>query len=59
MKVADGGIRRRPHGEQPALRAQAYFASEAQASQFIAAQVAQNPELHDTLHVVPQYEAAA
>ena len=35
-----------------------YFASEAQAHQYVAAQVAQNPELHDTLHVVPQYEAA-
>jgi hypothetical protein len=38
--------------------AQAYFTSETQAHQYMAAQVAQNPALYDSLQVVPQHEAA-
>jgi len=34
-----------------------YFASEAMANQFLQSQVAANPELHDALHVIPQYES--
>ena len=34
-----------------------YFASEAMANQFLQSQVAANPDLHDALHVIPQYEA--
>ena len=53
-------VHRRAHGEQSALqRAVVIFASEAQAQQYIATQVARTPELHDSLHVMPQYEAAA
>lgn len=37
---------------------QSFFTSETQAHQYIAAQVTQNPDLHDSLQVVPQYEAA-
>ena len=34
-----------------------YFASEAMANQFLQSQVVANPDLHDALHVIPQYEA--
>jgi hypothetical protein len=36
----------------------AYFSSEALANQFIAEQVAIQPELYETMHVVPRYEAS-
>lgn len=34
------------------------FVSEAMARDFVQQQVAQNPDLHDTLHVIPQHEVA-
>ena len=34
-----------------------YFASEAMANQFLQSQLVANPDLHDALHVIPQYEA--
>ena len=37
--------------------ASSYFASEAMANQFLQSQVVANPDLHDALHVIPQYEA--
>jgi hypothetical protein len=58
MRVADSGFAVVHTENNQVFSAQSYFASEAQASQYIATQVAQNPELHDALHVVPQYEAA-
>ncbi len=33
-----------------------YFANETLANQFIQSRVAENPELHEALHVIPQYE---
>lgn len=58
-KVADSGFAVVHTENNQPFGAQSFFASETQASQYIAAQTAQNPELHDTLQVVPQYEAAA
>ncbi|MEJ1961104.1 MAG: DUF6603 domain-containing protein [Gammaproteobacteria bacterium] len=39
--------------------AQSKFESEALASQYMKEQVAAHPELHESLHVIPQYDAAA
>ncbi len=58
VTMADSGFTVVHTQDNQPFSAQSYFASEAQANQFISAQVAQNPELHETLHVVPQYEAA-
>lgn len=59
VKVREGGFtvalieNNRPYSAHAA-----YFASEALANQFIAEQAAVQPELYDSLHVVPQYEAS-
>jgi hypothetical protein len=58
MKVTDGGFAVVHAENNQPFGSHAYFTSEAQANQFIAAQVAASPELHESLHVVPQYEAA-
>jgi hypothetical protein len=60
VKVVDGGFTV-AHAESnaPFSAASAYFTNEAQAHQFLAEQVAARPELYDTLHVIPSYEAAA
>jgi hypothetical protein len=59
-KVAmnEGGFAVVHQENNQAFSSQAYFSSETQAHQYIAAQVAHNPGLHDALQVVPQYEAA-
>jgi hypothetical protein len=60
VKMQDSGFVVAQTADNKAYSAAAsYFASEAQANQFIREQVAARPELHDTLHVIPQYEAAA
>lgn len=58
VAINDGGFAVvRMENNQP-FSSQSYFTSETQAHQYIAAQVTQNPGLHDSLQVVPQYEAA-
>ena len=59
MKMADSGFAVVHTENNQPFSSQSFFASETQANQYIAAQVAQDPGLHDALHVVPQYEAAA
>jgi hypothetical protein len=58
VAVKDGAFAVVHSENNQAFSAQSYFASETLAQQFIAAQVAHDPGLHDTLQVVPQYEAA-
>lgn len=58
VKLTDSGFAVVHTQDNQPFSSQSYFTSEAQANQFISAQIAQNPELHETLHVVPQYEAA-
>ena len=59
MKLREGGFSVVNQQDNRAFStASTYFASEALAAQFIDSQVAANPALHDTLHVVPQHEAA-
>lgn len=59
-KVAmnDGGFAVVHMENNQPFSSQSYFTSETQAHQYIAAQVTQNPGLHDSLQVVPRYEAA-
>ena len=60
VKVADGGYTVALTENNKAYSAQSlHFASEAQAHQFMKSQVAAQPELHETLHVIPSYEVAA
>jgi Family of unknown function (DUF6603) len=59
LKVTEGGFTVAHTENNQPFAAQAHFASEAQAKQYLDAQVAARPELHDSLHVIPQYEAAA
>ena len=59
VTVKDGGFTVAHVENNKAYSAQAtYFASETLANQFIGAQVAANPALHETLHVIPQHEAS-
>lgn len=59
VTVKEGGFTVAHVDNNKAYSAQAaYFASETLANQFIAAQVAANPALHETLHVIPQHEAS-
>jgi hypothetical protein len=58
VAMTDGGFAVVHTENNQPFSSRSYFASEAQAHQYVAAQVAQNPGLHDTLQVVPQYEAA-
>ena len=59
LKVVEKGFTVAHTENNLPFAAQAHFASEAQAQQYLDAQVAARPELHDALHVIPQYEAAA
>jgi hypothetical protein len=59
LRVVEGGFTVAHTENNQPFAAQAHFASEAQAKQYLDAQVAARPELHDSLHVIPQYEAAA
>ncbi|MGZ8202621.1 MAG: hypothetical protein ACXWUB_05165, partial [Burkholderiales bacterium] len=59
VKVRSGGFTVAHTADNKAYSAQAaYFASEAKAAQFVSEQVAAHPELHESLHVIPQYEAS-
>jgi len=58
VAVKEGGFTvAQTEDNKPYSAASTYFASEAMANQFLQSQVAANPDLHDALHVVPQYEA--
>jgi hypothetical protein len=60
VKVQEGGFTVAQTTDNKAYSSQAaYFASEAQATRFISELVATRPELHESLHVIPQYEASA
>jgi hypothetical protein len=60
VKVQEGGFTVAQTADNKAYSSQAaYFASEAQAARFISELVATRPELHESLHVIPQYEASA
>ena len=59
VKVREGGFTvALVENNRPYSTHAAYFSSEALANQFIAEQAAIQPELYETLHVVPQYEAS-
>ena len=59
VKVREGGFTvALVENNRPYSTHAAFFSSEALANQFIAAQAAIQPELYETLHVVPQYEAS-
>ncbi len=59
IKVREGGFTvALVENNRPYSTSAAYFSSEALASRFIAEQVSAKPELYETLHVVPQYEAS-
>ena len=58
VAVKEGGFTvAQTEDNKPYSASSTYFASEAMANQFLQSQVAANPDLHDALHVVPQYEA--
>ena len=58
VAVKEGGFTVAQTQDNKAYNASStYFASEAMANQFLQSQVAANPDLHDALHVIPQYEA--
>jgi hypothetical protein len=58
VAVKEGGFTvAQTEDNKPYSTSSTYFASEAMANQFLKSQVAANPELHDALHVIPQYEA--
>ena len=58
VKVKDTGFTVAFTENNKAFGAQAMnFANETLANQFIQTQVAANPELHEALHVIPEYEA--
>jgi Family of unknown function (DUF6603) len=59
VKVREGGFTVALTADNTTYSAEStYFASESQANQFLREQVDAKPELHDALHVIPQYEAA-
>lgn len=59
VKVREGGFTvALVENNRPYSTSAAYFSSEALANRFIAEQVSAKPELYETLHVVPQYEAS-
>jgi hypothetical protein len=59
IKVREGGFTvALVENNRPYSTSAAYFSSEALANRFIAEQVSAKPELYETLHVVPQYEAS-
>jgi hypothetical protein len=59
VKVQEGGFTvAQTSDNRPYSAGATYFASEAQAHQFLREQVAARPELHESLHVIPQHEAA-
>lgn len=59
VKVQEGGFTVAHTADNKAYSTQAaHFASEAQASQFIGELVASRPDLYESLHVIPQYEAS-
>ncbi len=59
LRVVEGGFTVAHTENNKAYSAAAtFFASEAQANQYMRQQVAAHPELHDALHVIPRYEAA-
>jgi hypothetical protein len=59
IKVEEGGFTvALVENNRPYSAHAAYFSSEALANQFIAEQVAIQPELYETMHVVPRYEAS-
>ena len=58
VAVKEGGFTvAHTENNKPYSVASTYFANEAMAHQFVQTQVAANPDLHDALHVIPQYEA--
>ncbi len=59
VKVKDGGFTVAYTENNAAYSVhERYFASETMANQFLREQVALRPELHEALHVIPQYEAS-
>jgi Family of unknown function (DUF6603) len=58
IAVKEGGFTvAQTQDNKPYSASSTYFVSEAMANQFLQSQVAANPDLHDALHVIPQYEA--
>ncbi|HVW64907.1 MAG TPA: DUF6603 domain-containing protein [Nitrosospira sp.] len=59
VKVREGGFTvALVENNRPYSTSAAYFSSEALANRFIAEQISAKPELYESLHVVPQYEAS-
>jgi hypothetical protein len=60
VKVQESGYGVAWAADNKAYSAQStFFASEAQANQFMSELVAANPELHESLHVMPKFEMSA
>jgi len=58
VAVKEGGFTvAHTENNAPYSASSTYFASEAMANQFLQSQIVANPDLHDALHVIPQYEA--